>query len=84
MLRMADTPRTYDVVGRVVQRMESFHERGELGFMGTTISVKFTDGTEINLFVSAHTEVAAEVLPARKRPQRLAERDGRRSRTATA
>ena len=61
-----DTVQSYkDVAGKVVQQIESFQERGELGWMGTTISVKFTDDTELNLFVGAHTEVAAEIVPAR-------------------
>ena len=78
---MRDTFRQYkEAAGKVVESVESYQERGELGVVGVTISLKFTDQTELNLFVGAHAEIAAEVLPARKQPVNT---NGAKSRAVT-
>ena len=39
-----------EATGKVVERMESHEERGELGVVGATIFVRFSDKTEMNIF----------------------------------
>ena len=82
-MAMRDTIRTYkEAAGKVVQQIESFQEHGELGVMGATVEINFTDGSRIDFYVSARTEITAEIVPARKKPQRV--RATQKSRGATA
>jgi len=46
------------------------------------MEIKFTDGSRIDFYVSARTEITAETVPARKKPQRV--RATQKSRAATA
>ena len=46
------------------------------------MEIKFTDGSRIDFYVSARTEITAEMVPARKKPQRV--RATQKSRAATA
>ena len=59
----------------------SFQEHGELGVMGTTVEIQFTDGSRIDFYVTARTEMTAEIVPARKKPQPVTRG---KSRAATA